>query len=312
MFQGLAGDDNAAEVALEGLGESYDSKGDYQKALTTFEQMAQKRGNDFFGRIRLGVAYALTGERAKAQAILKDVSAKAESTSVPFVNLADLCSVLGDYDSALHWLNVARENQTSELTLLTCGFFDPALRDDPRFWELLEDMNYPLVPQGHLAYAQQENYRIQKAAREMLREAGGPQLLERIAVLPFENQSVEEGQEFFVNGMTDALTSELQKISNLIVISSSATRQYRDTTKSLKEIAEELGVDGLITGSVYRAGNDIRITAELTDPDTLGSIWSETYDDTMENVIKVQGEATLAIANAIRVAVRTKNRNVSH
>jgi TolB-like protein/predicted Zn-dependent protease len=314
IFGDLSKEDDTLEVALEGMGESYHSKGDYPQALEVIKRMAQQRGNDPFARIRLGTAYAATGEIAKAKAILEaeskivmaimdDDSAEAQSTPLPFVNLADLYSWVGDYDSAIKWLHVARENMTSEMAIVTAGFINPKLRDDPRFWELLEDMDYPRVSQGHLAYEQQENYRIQKAAREMLREAGGAQIFERIAVLPFENQSIEEGQEFFVNGMTDALTSELQKISNLIVISSSATRSYRDTKLSLKEIADELGVDGLITGSVYRADNNIRITAELTDPETLGSIWSETYDDTMENVIMVQGEATLAIANAIRVAV---------
>ena len=124
-----------------------------------------------------------------------------------------------------------------------------------------------------------------------------------IVVLPFENLSSDPEQEYFVNGMTDALIAELSKIKALRVISRTSAMQYKDTDKMIPEIAEELGVNVVVEGSVLKAGNDVRITAQLVDGRTDTHLWSENYTGTLTNILALQSEVTLAIAREIEVAV---------
>jgi serine/threonine protein kinase/Tfp pilus assembly protein PilF len=125
----------------------------------------------------------------------------------------------------------------------------------------------------------------------------------RIVVLPFENLSGDPEQEYFVDGMTDALSSELGKIKALKVISRTSAMQYKDTVKVIPEIVKELGVDALIEGSVLKAGNDVRVTAQLIDGRTDTHLWSDSYTGTLTNILTLQSEMTLAIAREIEVAL---------
>jgi TolB-like protein/tetratricopeptide (TPR) repeat protein len=130
-----------------------------------------------------------------------------------------------------------------------------------------------------------------------------PTKLSRIVVLPFENLSGDPEQEYFVDGMTDALSAELGKIKALRVISRTSAMQYKDTVKMIPEIVKELGVDALIEGSVLKAGNDVRVTVQLVDGRTDTHLWSESYTGTLTNILTLQSEVTLAIAREIEVAL---------
>ena len=127
--------------------------------------------------------------------------------------------------------------------------------------------------------------------------------IESLAVLPFENISGDPEQEYFVDGMTEALTAELAKIGALKVTSRTSTMQYKGTERPLPEIADELGVDVLVEGSVFRSGNEVRITAQLVHGGSDAHLWAESYNGTLDNVITLQSEVALAIASAIQVAV---------
>ncbi|MHC4173128.1 MAG: protein kinase domain-containing protein, partial [Planctomycetota bacterium] len=124
-----------------------------------------------------------------------------------------------------------------------------------------------------------------------------------IVVLPFENLSGDPEQEYFVDGMTDALSAELGKIKALRVISRTSAMQYKDTDKVIPEIAKELGVDAVIEGSVLKAGNDVRVTAQLVDGRTDAHLWSENYTGTLSNILALQSQVTLAIAREIEAAL---------
>jgi len=127
--------------------------------------------------------------------------------------------------------------------------------------------------------------------------------IDSIAVLPFVNQSGEDDQEYFVDGMTGAITSELSKISSLKVIGRASAMTYKGSVKAPEEIAAELGVDGLITGTAFRAGDDVRITAELVDARTGAQEWSKEYDATMDNVLEVHSDVALAVSEAVETVV---------
>jgi serine/threonine protein kinase/tetratricopeptide (TPR) repeat protein len=124
-----------------------------------------------------------------------------------------------------------------------------------------------------------------------------------IAVLPLENFSHDAEQEYFSDGMTEALIAELAKIKALKVISRTSVMQYKGTKKPLPQIARELNVDGIIEGSVVRDGNQARINVQLIDGTTDQHIWADNFQREMHNLLSLQGEVASSIARKIQVAV---------
>jgi TolB-like protein len=121
-----------------------------------------------------------------------------------------------------------------------------------------------------------------------------------IAVLPLENFSGDPSQEYFVDGMTDELITDLAQIGALHVVSRTSVMRYKGTKKSLPEIARELNVDGIIEGSVTRSGQHVRITAQLLHGPTDKHLWAETYDRDLGDVLKLQSEVAQTIAQQVR------------
>ncbi len=124
--------------------------------------------------------------------------------------------------------------------------------------------------------------------------------LNSIAVLPLENLSGDPSQEFFVDGMTDQLITDLAKVGSLRVISRTSVMRYKGTRQDLPEIARELSVDAIVEGSVIRSGQRVRVTAGLVRAPTDQHLWAETYDRDLGDVLKLQGEVADAIAGQVR------------
>ena len=122
-----------------------------------------------------------------------------------------------------------------------------------------------------------------------------------IAVLPFTNRSAEADTAYFVDGIHDDLLTELSRNGRLTVISRTSVMEYRDTTKNLRQIGEELGVAHVLEGAVQRAGQRVRINAQLIDAATDAHLWAETFDRelTPENIFEIQTEIATAIAQAL-------------
>ena len=121
-----------------------------------------------------------------------------------------------------------------------------------------------------------------------------------LAVLPLENLSGNPEQEYFSDGMTDALIADLSKIGALRVTSRTSSIRYKKTSKSLPEIARELNVDGVVEGSVMRSGNRVRIIARLIHAPTEQNLWTETYERDLGDVLKLQGDVAEAVAEQVR------------
>jgi len=126
--------------------------------------------------------------------------------------------------------------------------------------------------------------------------------IQSLAVLPLDNLMGNASQDFFVEGMHDALISELAK-TGLKVISRTTVMRYRKTDKSIPQIARELGVDALIEGSVLRVGDDVRVTAQLIDGTTDEHIWANSYHRDLANAMAMLAEVTRAIASQVRLAL---------
>ena len=122
-----------------------------------------------------------------------------------------------------------------------------------------------------------------------------------IAVLPFNNMSEDRSQDYFADGMTEDLITDLSKISGLFVIARNSAFFYKDRQVAVKQVAEELGVRYVLEGSVRRAGDQVRINAQLIDATTGGHLWGERYDGKLEDVFDLQDQVTSQIVAALAV-----------
>jgi len=132
---------------------------------------------------------------------------------------------------------------------------------------------------------------------------GGPAPIRSIAVLPLDNLSGDPAQEYFVDGMTDALIANLAKIRVLKVISRTSVMRYKGTTTPLPEIAAELNVDAVVEGSVVRSDDRVRVTAQLIEAATDQHLWAESYERDLTDILSLQSEVAQAIAREIQVVL---------
>jgi TolB-like protein/Flp pilus assembly protein TadD len=129
-----------------------------------------------------------------------------------------------------------------------------------------------------------------------------------LAVLPLANLSGDQAQEYFAEGMTDALITDLAQIGSLKVVSRTSTMRYKKSSKSLPEIARELNVDGIVEGTVQRFGDRVRTTAQLIHGPTDKHLWANSYERDLRDVLTVEGEVAQAIAAEIRASLTSQER----
>ncbi len=129
-----------------------------------------------------------------------------------------------------------------------------------------------------------------------------------LAVLPLANLSGDHEQDYFVDGMTDALRQRLELISSLRVISRTSSMHYRENRKPLPEIARELNVDAVVEGSVLRSGDRVRINVELTHATQDKRLWSNSYEGDLRDIFALQATVAMRIADEIRVALPPPDR----
>jgi TolB-like protein/Tfp pilus assembly protein PilF len=124
-----------------------------------------------------------------------------------------------------------------------------------------------------------------------------------LVVLPLENLSNDPTQEYFSDGMTEAIIADLARLSGLRVISRTSAMTYKAARKPLPQIARELGVDAVVEGSVARSGDRVRITAQLIDARTDRHLWAQSYERDGRDVLSLQGEVARAIAQEIQITM---------
>ncbi|UCF79219.1 MAG: protein kinase [Candidatus Eiseniibacteriota bacterium] len=151
-----------------------------------------------------------------------------------------------------------------------------------------------------------------------LLEAGGSQIStsvpkrrgKSIAVLPFRNMVPDPENEWFADGITEDVITQLSKIGDLRVISRTSVMLYKDSRKSLREIGRELGVGTILEGSVRRAGDRVRIVAQLLDAESDEHIWAETYDSEMRDIFDIQSDVARQIAAALKAQLSPQEREL--
>lgn len=133
-------------------------------------------------------------------------------------------------------------------------------------------------------------------------------MIRSLAVLPLENLSGDPAQDYFADGMTDELTTMLAKNPSLRVVSRTSSMQYKGAKRSLPEIARELGVDGVLEGSVERIGNRVHMTVQLIYAPTDAHVWAETYDREMKEAFLIPEELSKTVAKEVKAATSGATR----
>jgi TolB-like protein len=148
-----------------------------------------------------------------------------------------------------------------------------------------------------------------KAAAELVKSGGTAAPLVRpadengVAVLPMENFSAEPGHDYLADGMTETLIAGLTKVGGLHVISRTSSMHFKGHSEPLRAIAEQLGVKWIIEGSIVKAGDRVRITAQLIDAATDQHAWAESYDRPTGDLLAIQAEVASKIASAVTSAL---------
>jgi TolB-like protein/Tfp pilus assembly protein PilF len=256
----------------------------YQKSVEDFRRQLEKVEPGSYVeadmRIGLGWAYAGLGEAASAIAEGQKAMALAPTSENPEfgpgleAEMTRIYAQLGDADHAIPPLKRLLRMSYPAASLLTPAtlrldpIWDP-IRNDPRFQELAAE-NAPLAEKS-------------------------------IAVLPFENLSKDEENAFFAGGVQDEILNDLAKVADLKVISRTSVMQYKsDLERNLREIAKDLGVSHVVEGSVQRAGQRVRVSAQLIDARNDTHLWSEHYDRDVADVFAVQTEIAQQIADQLK------------
>ena len=134
-----------------------------------------------------------------------------------------------------------------------------------------------------------------------------------IAILPFENMSDDAQQEYFSDGITEDIITDLSIVSGLSVIARHSTFVYKDRPVSIEDVSQDLGVRYVLEGSVRKFGNRIRITAQLIDASTGSHLWADRYDRDLQDVFLVQDDVTRRIVNALQVTLTDlENQRLGH
>jgi TolB-like protein/DNA-binding winged helix-turn-helix (wHTH) protein len=174
---------------------------------------------------------------------------------------------------------------------------DPTPKPGRRFWNSWTGMMGGFM--GAIAIAASLVAGNVYGLKDWLFTAAKPHSFRSLAVLPLENLSGDPKQDYFADGMTEELITQVSKFANLKVISRTSVMQYKGSKKSLPQIAGELHVDAVVEGAVQLVDSRIRITAQLVDGATDEHIWAETYDRDLSNVLLLQSEVAADIAKQI-------------
>ena len=149
---------------------------------------------------------------------------------------------------------------------------------------------------------------VQQRLSRRFQVVANPRHIESLAVLPLRNLSRDPDQEYFADAMTEAVIANLAKIKAMKVISRTSVMAYKNSKKSMREIARELHADAVIEGSVMRSSDRVRITVELIDAGSDQHLWVESYDRDLKNILTLQGEVAQAIAQQVRAVITPQER----
>ena len=183
------------------------------------------------------------------------------------------------------------------ITLIGAWFHGEIGKQKFRIGEIVFDLSMVILFVVLLAY------RIKAVSGEPIR------VVEKsIAVLPFQNYSDSRQDEYFCDGVTEDILTQLSKISDLKVVSRTSVLKYKNSPKTAREIARELGVENILEGSVRRSGNRVRIVSQLIDAPQDKEVWSATYDRELKDIFQIQSDVAEKIAEQLKARLSTTEK----
>jgi TolB-like protein/class 3 adenylate cyclase/Flp pilus assembly protein TadD len=307
----IALDDSYPEAHSQ-LGLLYILKRQHEKAIAECELAVTLSPNGARVHIYIGSALRYAGRHEEAVRYSeKALRLNPNPPGLYFWNLAAAYIHMRKYEEAIAMCKKALDRTPNDLFahLTAAAAYSQAGRESEAIAEVAEVLRinprYSLKNMMSLPY---KNEADKEVIVTTLRKAGLPehpplQLPDKpsIAVLPFDNLSNNPEQEYFSDGMTDDLITDLSKISGLFVIARSSIFQYKGQSVDVKKVSQELGVLYVLEGSVRRAGDNIRINAQLIDATTGGHLWAERYDRDLKDIFSLQDEVTQKIVAALAV-----------
>jgi TolB-like protein/predicted Zn-dependent protease len=308
--------DPAFGPAWGALAEARFRQGNFEAALNAAKKAIETAPADSLMRANYGRYLAQAGRANEAVEEIK-AAMRMSPDSLPMLYfLGGAYRMTGDYDRAIEALVEHRKRLAGRIlpaptTQLIAAYVQSGRVEDAR----LEAAALLQAVPGYAAEIAARNHVfLRNKDRNIflgaLKSAGLPDRVRpnetskpAIAVLPFANLSNDKEQEYFADGMTDDLITDLSKVSGLIVIARNSVFTYKGRNVKVQDVATDLNVTHVLEGSVRRAGNKLRINAQLIDAKTGDHLWAERYDREMKGVFALQDELTGAIANALKITM---------
>jgi len=308
----LAIDDSNAD-AYRLLGALSLDKRQYEKAIAYGEKSVALEPNHAFNTALLGLTLLYSGRPGEGLVLVKRAMRLSPYYPPHFLRFLGLAyRSMGKYDEAIAVLKRARARGPSSpfvYILLAMTYAEAGRQEEARAAakELLKRFPKFSVKRAARAILFKDPAE-QERLRDALRKAGLPEnpplplpKKPSIAVLPFTNMSDDPKQEYFSDGITEDIITDLSKISGLFVISRNSTFTYKGKPVKVQQVGRELGVKYVLEGSVRKAGGKVRITAQLVDAIKGHHLWAERYDRDLKNIFEVQDEITGKIVSALQV-----------
>jgi len=262
----------------------------WREAESILRQRLRASAENWFDRAGLAITLAWLGEQTEAASVLAPAEAVARESAKPLqsVYLAYYHAGCGDAAKAASYLRPALERREliTRKTLSGDPWWDK-VRAAPPFLALLPP---PANANGDNALPAPD--------------------AKSIAVLPFANMSSERENEFFTDGIHEDILTNLALIRDVRVVSRTSVMQYRGTTKSIRQIAQELKVAYVLEGSVRRSGNKVRVTGQLIRAGNDEHLWAKAYDRDLTDVFTIQGEIAQAIAGALQSVLSPEAKSI--
>ena len=181
---------------------------------------------------------------------------------------------------------------------------------DPRIIETVAKSGYRLIAEVNALSAKSSRRPADHSRGSKNAQHQAPSTKPSIAVLPFENMSGDAEQEYFSDGISEDITTDLSKLSGMLVVARNSAFAYKGKPANVTDITRELGVRYLLEGSVRKSGQRVRINAQLIDGDTGGHVWAERYDRELTDIFAVQDEVTQAIVTALAPTLTGSERRL--
>jgi TolB-like protein/Flp pilus assembly protein TadD len=273
-------------------------QGQHADAITQAREAVRLSNNQHLFAARLAFMGAQAGQPDEARMILDDLITRSAKAYVPPAQIALVHAGLDEKDRMFEWFEKAYQERDSWLLNVVTDPFLAPVRGDPRFVDLVRRVGLPPLPV----------WRGSEPPSSPLDEEGNREVARgriMLAVLPFENLSRDPEQDYFSDGLTEEMITQLGRLNpqKLGVIARSSAMRYKNADRAIDRVRRELGVDYVVEGSVRRAENRVRITAKLIQCSDQSQLWANSFERELKHILVLQSDIAQAIAQEIKVTL---------